>query len=249
VEKAKQTKTAKLLIEYDGSGFSGWQVQPKQRTVQGEIESALLKLTGRNVRITGAGRTDAGVHALGQVACFPVDSRLPEKAYRDGLNALLPDDVRIIKASLIDGKFHARYDAVARSYRYILGLEHSVLRRHFRWCPDTDLNISLMQDASETLLGEHDFTSFCKQNPEESTYRCQVSTFNWLLKGTEIWLEITANRFLHHMVRILVGTLIDVGNRKLTCSDFIKITKARDRTKAGRTAPPEGLYLVSVNYN
>jgi tRNA pseudouridine38-40 synthase len=242
-------KTVKLLLEYDGTWFSGWQVQPKRRTVQGEIEKAVHGLTGKFMRITGAGRTDAGVHALGQVACLPAHDAIPEKAYKNGLNALLPEDVRILDAEILEGRFHARFDATGRTYRYILSNDRTVLRRHYVWHPGIDFDVECMQEVSALLLGQHDFTSFCKQNPEESTYRCTVSAIDWIVKDCEVWLEITADRFLHHMVRILVGSLLQVGAGKITSRRFQGILEARDRRKAGRTAPPHGLYLLSVNYN
>ncbi len=238
----------KLTVEYDGSDFSGWQVQPDQRTVQGEIEKALRTLTHRKIRIIGAGRTDAGVHALGQAVNFKCQDNLPLSAFEKGLDGLLPEDIHIIAAEEAVKSFNARRDAVSRVYRYVLSRKPRAVGRQYAWYPGMKFLLEPMEYASKFLLGEHDFTSFCKSDGEHENFVSRVLKIKWSVREEEIHFEITAVRFFHKMIRIIVGTLLEVGRGKISPENFREILAARDRTQAGPTVPPQGLFLVKVNY-
>ena len=241
-------RTIKFTIEYDGSDFSGWQIQPNRRTVQGEIKHALKCLIDEDVVVTGAGRTDAGVHALGQVASIRTDQRLPLSAFKNGLNAYLPEDVRIVDVEEAPQSFDARRDAQRRVYRYVLCRQARVLGRQYAWHPNFSFSLEPMKQASECLVGRHDFTSFCKKNGDIHDYHSHVMRVDWDVIGDEIHFSITATHFFHNMVRIIVGSLLDVGRGKITPDVFYQILEEKDRRRAGPTAPPYGLVLVRVEY-
>jgi tRNA pseudouridine38-40 synthase len=248
VEK-KLLKTIKLTIEYDGSPFSGWQVQPKHRTVQEEIETALKKITKETIRITGSGRTDSGVHALGQVASFQIKKDMPISAYEKGLNTVLPKTIRILRAEAVHFNFDARRDAVSRTYRYILSKYERAIGYQYNWFPDFQFNINVMKKASVYLKGEHSFRSFCRDDGERSDCISHVFRIRWEEREQEIQFEITAVRFFHNMIRIIVGTLLEVGRGKMTLQQFRNLINQKDRTLAGPTVPPNGLFLVRVDYS
>jgi len=250
----------KLTVGYDGTGFAGWQVQPGQRTVQGVLEAALGELagsvTGRpidRVAVTGAGRTDAGVHAVGQVASVPIDFELAPDRVAAALNARLPNDVFVKDASEVPDSFHARFSAVRRTYAYLMSREESPLWRNRRWFVRHPLDEGAMRRAAEALEGEHDYSSFCVS--EERWPRicsvCSVALLgvDWApLSGEMLMLRVEADRFLRGMVRSIVGTLVDVGRGRTSPEDLAAILEARDRGLAGATAPAHGLYLVRVSY-
>lgn len=245
-------RNLKLVIEYDGTDFSGWQVQPERRTVQGVIEDALFDLAGERARVTGAGRTDAGVHALGQVASVRTALELAAERIGPALNARLPDDVRIISVEDAPESFHARYDATSRSYFYLIGGAESPIWRRNRWFVRAELDAEAMRGALETLVGEHDFSSFALTGSEPEHHRCRVTEISLecdVRFGGLTVVGIVANRFLRGMVRSIVGTLVQVGTGKLTPAGFGEILEARDRGAAGPTAPPMGLYLSEVRYD
>jgi tRNA pseudouridine38-40 synthase len=242
--------TVKLVLEYDGRDFAGWQVQPGKRTVQGEIEKALANLLGEHVALSGAGRTDTGVHARGQVASFLTDSpRRPEVIFR-ALNASLDRDIAVREVVGVspDTEFHARFSAKSRTYEYRLVLSRSPLRRRYTWEVPYPLDLANMQRSARTLLGEHDFTSFTSAQAETRTKICTVRKAAWRKKGDELVFEIEANRFLRAMVRSLVGTMVDIGRGRFKPTDMQRILSARDRSLAGKTAPPQGLCLMRVKY-
>lgn len=241
-------RTIRLTVEYDGTEFSGWQVQPDCRTVQGEIERALKTLTREEVRVVGSGRTDAGVHALGQVVSFQSRSVLPLSTLEKGLNGLLPSDVRIIRAETPEEPFDARRDAVSRTYRYVLTKRPKAVGRQYAWYPRMVFSVGTMEQAAECLLGEHDFTSFCKSNGESENFPSRVTRVSWNEREDEICFEITALRFFHNMVRIIVGTLLEVGRGRISIEEFRDILEAKDRKRAGPTVPPQGLFLVRVDF-
>ncbi|MBN2029775.1 tRNA pseudouridine(38-40) synthase TruA [bacterium] len=244
----KNGRPFKLVIEYDGSDFAGWQVQPNQRTVQGEIEKALKILTQKEVRVAGSGRTDAGVHALGQVVSFQVHSSLSFDELKKGLIGLLPKDISIVGMDELGEPFDARRDAISRTYRYVIARRSRAINRQYAWIPRITFSVESMQEASKYLVGEHDFTSFCKANGQTDNFISCVSDVHWQIDDGEIHFEITADRFFHHMVRSIVGTLMEVGRGKIAPEDFQQILKAKDRTCAGPTAPPQGLFLDHVEY-
>lgn len=239
----------KLLIEYEGTEFAGWQKQPNVRTVQEEIEKGLYELTGTKITVKSAGRTDAGVHALAQVVSFQTNSQLPITAFCKGLNRHLPQDVRINEAEERSEKFDARRDAVARTYRYIISTRQKVIGRRYCWYPQFNFLLDPIIKASEFLKGEHNYASFCKKNDEVNYNNIStVHTIQWDMQEDEVIFEITAIRFFHNMVRIIVGTLLEVGRGRFTPEDVKNILEAQNRKLAGPTVPPQGLFLVKVHY-
>jgi len=241
-------RNIKIGIEYDGTGFSGWQVQPAVRTVQGEIETALKRLTGEPIRILGAGRTDAGVHASGQVAAFKTESTLTVETLKKGLNGLLPFDVRILTAENVPDTFNPRYDAIRRIYQYTLSRRSMAIGRQYAWYPRTAFNLEPMREAAQCLVGEHSYQSFAKTGDAHGSFDSIVYRIEWHQEVDRVIFEIEAIRFFHNMIRIIMGTLMEVGRGKLQISDFKNIFQERDRTRAGATAPPHGLNLFNILY-
>ena len=223
-------------------------MQPDRRTIQGTIEESLERLLREKAALVSAGRTDAGVHASAQVAHFRTGSDLPVVRIERGLNGLLPDDIAIRKAEEVPLSFHARFDARSRRYRYRIARRRRAIERRFLWVVHADLDVARMQEASDGLIGAHDFTSFCAADSESDTRICEVTECRWEQDGEEVRLEIEANRFLHNMVRVIVGTMVDVGRGRLASGAISEILEAKDRRSAGRTAPARGLCLVSVRY-
>jgi len=245
-------RVLKLTIEYDGTEFAGWQVQPGARTVQGTLEEAFSKLEGVPVSVHGAGRTDSGVHALGQVAHVETGLVLPPDRVAGALNARLPDDVRIRSVEEAPEGFNARFSATMRSYVYVMAVTESPLWRNRRWVVGRRLDIEAMREAAELLIGEHDFSSFCLKGSAPAHHRCRLDSISleWLPElGGMMVLRVSANRFLRGMVRSLVGTLAEVGRGRTSASEFHDILEARDRSEAGATAPACGLYLEKVEYS
>ncbi len=242
-------RNIKLTIEYDGTRYHGWQTQPGRLTIQGAIEAALLKLVQERVVLIGAGRTDSGVHALGQVANFRTTSAHALPIFEKALNRFLPLDIRILDVAEVAPEFNARFDALYRRYRFVMATKRHALNRHYAWFCKYPLDLVAIRAASEFFLGEHDFRSFCAGDPGLPHYRCQITQMQWETRPDEIHLEIQANRFLHHTVRIIVGTLVAVGRGKIPPTAIPEILAARDRTRAGKTVPPQGLSLIEVGYS
>ncbi len=244
-------KNFKITIEYDGSRYHGWQRQKKDCSVQEEIEKALKKMTSCQVTVIGSGRTDAGVHAEGQVANFKCDTRLEPEALFKGLNSLLPEDIIIRNCERVGVAFHARYDARSKIYHYKI-LNRSVpaaIDRQYSWFIRTALNRDAMRTAMATIIGRHDFKAFeGSGSPRQDTTR-QVQRAELIEhQGGLLIFQIEAEGFLRYMVRNIVGTLVDVGRGKITPTDFKQILDSKDRSQAGATAPAQGLTLVKVNY-
>ncbi|MGA6926865.1 MAG: tRNA pseudouridine(38-40) synthase TruA [Desulfosarcina sp.] len=244
-------KTFKLIIEYDGSGFHGWQRQKKDRTVQETIEQALAVMTRERAAVAGSGRTDAGVHALAQVASFKTRSHLDAEAFFNGLNSLLPDDVVIRACHRMPDTFHARFDVATKHYRYHI-LNQTVapaVGRQFVWHIRKPLNTDAMAQAADEMLGTHDFKAFeGTGSPRDHSIRTvTVSTLQAAGAG-RLTYDIEANGFLRFMVRNIVGTLVEVGLGKRPASQMPAILQSKDRSQAGATAPPQGLFLMEVAY-
>ncbi len=237
-----------LVLEYDGGRFHGWQVQPNCRTVQGELRDALKVLLREEVLPVGAGRTDAGVHAEGQVASFRTTEELTEARIRAGLNGLTGDDLMIRSVTRVDEDFSARASATGRVYRYRL-LDHtSALESAHAWHPRPGLETSAMRRAARAVLGRHEFDAFAASADSSERKACEVRSADWRRweKGIEFW--IAADRFLHHMVRNIVGTLIEVGTGRRKADSIPDLIRGRDRREAGPTAPACGLTLMRVDY-
>lgn len=241
-------RTIRLTLEYDGTDFSGWQIQKSGRTVQGELERVLSQMLKHPVRVVGAGRTDAGVHALGQVAHFRTEHPIPVEGLQRGLNALLPDDMIVREAAEAAPDFHARFSARSRAYRYVITRRRRAIGRQYAYLWEDPLDLQAMREAASRLVGEHDFRAFCHAGAEVNHFRCHVTHATWLEVGEELRFEIAANRFLHNMVRILVGTMLEIGRGKAGPDWVDELLRSGDRTSAGWTIPPHGLFLVRVEY-
>jgi tRNA pseudouridine38-40 synthase len=241
-----------MVVAYEGTEFCGWQVQPADRTVQGELERALETLLGSAVRVHGSGRTDSGVHALGQTVHFDVPDRRPDFPWQRSLNAILPRDVRVLDAGPAADDFHARYGASSKTYEYCLWHERAFClpqRRRFVWnCGPVDF--ARMEEAARVLTGEHDFAAFQNVGTDVgSTVRTvtAISRHEGLTAHESVW-RFTADGFLKQMVRNLVGCLVACGRGKLCVDEIGAILASGDRTKAPATVPPQGLTLIRVEY-
>jgi len=249
-------RNIKLVLTYDGTDFSGWQVQPDCPTIQGTLASAIGRITGEKVLPQGSGRTDAGVHALAQVAGFLTESPIPAENFVKALNDILPPSIRVLEASEAAPEFHARKSARAKTYRYRIyrGPVCPPFLARYVWHYPYPLDEPAMQRAAELIVGEHDFTSFAAVDPERhcdeeapSNVR-KIFESQWERTGDELTYTVRGNGFLHHMVRNLVGTFVLVGRGTLKPDDITRILQARDRSAAGATAPASGLFLVQVEY-
>jgi len=241
-------RNVKLTIEYDGAGFSGWQTQNNGRSVQGELERALQEILQENVRVVGAGRTDAGVHARGQVAHCSVENTMDVDRMCRAVNALLPPDVVVHGVEEVGDTFHARYSATGRRYRYTITQVPVALGRERSWFVSSPLEIDAMQKCADGILGEHDFSAFAKTGSSVKHFRCTVANARWYGEEDIRVFDITSNRFLYGMVRALVGTMVDVGRGRLTTDDFQAIMNSKDRRNAAMAAPARGLVLEEVLY-
>lgn len=250
IKNKKTLKNFKLLIEYDGTNYHGWQIQPVDSSIQNEIQKILNIITRQNIVITGSGRTDAGVHATGQVAHFTCNTSIPPEKFHDALNKMLPKDIVIRECTYAEPDFHARYSAKKKTYHYrILNSKIPVaINRDYVWHIIKPLNINSMQQAADFLIGEKDFKAFeGVGSPRKSTVRT-IYTAKLSQEDDVITFIVTGSGFLKFMVRNIIGTLVDVGSGKLTPDAFRKILLSRDRDAAGITAPPQGLFLKHVDY-
>lgn len=244
-------KNFKLIIEYDGTSYHGWQRQPNEPSIQQEIESAVATITRQKITLIGSGRTDAGVHARGQTANFTCDTRIEAAELIKGLNSILPGDIVIRDCELVSPRFHARFDAKSKIYRYTIINQplRPAIGRQYAWWLRAPLDLAAMRSAAGHLLGEHDFKSFeGAGSPRAHTRRHVMGSDLTLSAHGRIVYEIEANGFLRYMVRNIVGTLVAVGQEKVTPEQFRQILVSRDRSRAAATAPAHGLQLVSVLY-
>jgi tRNA pseudouridine38-40 synthase len=243
-------KNIRLLVEYNGAYYCGWQVQPDENTVQGEMIEAIRKVTGKNVTLYAAGRTDSGVHALGQVVNFRIDHDLPLEKYKDAINYFLPRSILVKKVDPAPDDFSARYSAVWRRYKYVISHESSALYHDYRWEYLYPLNPERMQAIAEYIEGRHDFSAFCKVASLKDNNECEIFQSRWRTHGSLLVYDIRANRFLHTMVRSLVGAMILAGreNDYLTLENFRDIMDSKDHTRLKMVAPARGLYLVEAGY-
>ena len=239
-----------LRISYDGNAFSGWQSQKKDRTVQQVIENTLLEIAKKNVKITCAGRTDAGVHALRQYAHFDFNQDMTPEQIRFALEAKLPADISIQKVFIVTEDFSARYDAINRTYKYLLTKQRTPFNRYYTsFLPKKNIREKIIQNCLPFFIGKHDFTSFSKFNPDLSNYFCEITQFDFKDNGDEYIFTISANRFLHNMVRRIVGTVINISHFELDPVIIKDLIAAKDQNnKLIETASPQGLYLVEVKY-
>jgi len=238
----------KLTIEYDGTDFSGWQSQANGRTVQDVLEDACHRVTGEKPRITGAGRTDAGVHASGQVASLALRNDKEPIDLCRSLNGVLPEDVVIQHAERVPETFHARYSAVSRQYRYSIYRGSTALHRRTAWSVGWELNTSYLTECAKLFQGRHNFRSFSKSGSPVKDWMCDIHRSEWTIDGSFVEYSVEANRFLYGMVRALVGTMVEVARSYRPIADISTIMNGEDRALAGMAAPAHGLTLVKVTY-
>ena len=243
-------RNIKLTIEYDGTSYGGWQKQKNNITIQQCIEEAIKLLTGEQVELIGSSRTDAGVHAKGMVANFITNSQIPADKFREAINTKLPDDIGIIKSEEVDKNFHSRYDSKGKTYCYTLvnRYEKICIGRNYVYQVRDELNYDLMKEAAKYFLGKHDFKAFKTNGSSVKTSVRTISGLELELKDDVIKIFVSADGFLYKMVRIIVGTLIEVGKGKIKPESIERIIKNGDRSKAGPCVPPNGLVLEKVFY-
>ena len=243
-------RNLKITIEYNGAHYSGWQKQSGQKTIQEEIENAFLTLTGEKVVVEGSGRTDKGVHALAQVASVSLNSKIPCKNLAYALNNLLPNDVRIKKVENAKDDFHARFSSKRKTYRYVaqVGGQISAIENELVGFYPYPVDEALTREAIKKFVGKHNFKAFCSANTQVTNFEREIFDFSLSRKGRKLVFEVTGNGFLYNMVRILVGTALDVGSKKLPLENIEKAFKTGERKLTGKTMPPNGLYLKKVQY-
>jgi tRNA pseudouridine38-40 synthase len=247
------SRSVQLVLHYDGARFSGWQRQPGERTVQGVLEAAVSKLCGEPVTVVGAGRTDAGVHARGQAAGARVPAKWGAFALRRSMNAILPDDVWIAAAFEMRDEFHPRYSAISRSYSYYVGtddLASSPFRRTHELAWRKSLGFDRLETAALAIQGEHCFRAFAVRGtaPDRDEHRCAVAHAGWRKREGGLVFDITADRFLHHMVRFLVGTMLEIGEGKREPAVIGELLQQEDNSQVSPPAPPHALFLERVEY-
>ena len=254
-------KKIKLLLEYDGTAYQGWQIQKNGLTIQGIIEETIQRITEKQARVISASRTDAGVHALSQVIAFRTESCLSPETIKRALNALLPRDIRVLNAIRVDDSFHPRHDAKRKSYFYIISnqRESPAFLYRYTWLVQYPLNHTHMRKAARILIGKHDFSSFrgtgsSTKNNVRIIFSLKIEEFEKIefmtssIKGKFVKIRIEADGFLRHMVRNIAGTLVEIGRGRIPVSRMEEILKSRDRRLAGLTAPPNGLFLDRIVY-
>ncbi len=244
-------RNIKLIIEYDGSNYCGWQRQPQGPTIQEEIETALKNITNEDIVLFGSGRTDSGVHALGQVANFKTETNIKAKEFQMGLNSLLPKDISIVQAEEEDLDFHAQFSTRSKKYIYKIycNSHPSALLRQRTWFIPYTIDTDSMKDAAKFLIGEHDFKAFAQADTEvRTTVRTVLNVKIAQTEENIVEFSIEATGFLKRMVRLIIGTLVQVGKGKISPEDFEEIIKSGEKTKFVYAAPPQGLYLKEVKY-
>jgi tRNA pseudouridine38-40 synthase len=247
------SRSVQLVLHYDGARFSGWQRQPRERTVQGDLEAAVSRLCGSPIAVVGAGRTDAGVHARGQAAGVRVPDKWSAPALRRSMNAILPDDVWIAAAFEMRDDFHPRYSAVSRSYSYYVGtddLAYSPFRRTRELVWSKPLDLDCLATAARAIEGQHCFRAFAVKGtaPDKDDHRCNVGRALWRERQGGLVFDIEADRFLHHMVRFLVGTMLEIGEGKREPGTIPRLLGQSDNSDVSQPAPPHGLFLERVEY-
>jgi tRNA pseudouridine38-40 synthase len=243
-------RNIKLLLQYDGSNYSGWQIQHNGTTIQGLLTAALSQIHGQPVKLYGAGRTDAGVHALGQVANFFTNKNLTPPQWQKALNGQLPPDIRVVSVAEVSASFHARFSAIGKHYRYQLCTSATVSPFDYRYYYHYPyaLNLAAMEQAASYLLGTHDFAAFATATNKDATVRTLHQLTIISPHPDRLCFQLQGNGFLRYMVRTIVGTLLEVGRQQRPAASIPEILQSQDRRQAGPTAPPQGLFLVAVEY-
>lgn len=244
-------RTLIIKFEFDGTDFVGWQMQPGQRSLQGEITTAFNRMTKSDLKIIVAGRTDTGVHGNAQIATISIDKfGIPENKIVKAINTVLPNDIQLLDAQIIDGEYSARYDAIARQYNYYVTDDYSVFKRRYFGHHRASLNVEMMNEASKAILGKHNFTTFSKVNNDLKHYECDVQLCEWIrINENDVKFIIKSNRFVYSMVRSLVGTLLEIGSSRLPVNYMADSLKALDRSLCSRIAPANGLFFDKAFFN
>lgn len=245
-------RNIKLTIMYDGKDFNGWQKQPNKLNIQGTIEKVLSEMTGEEIELNASGRTDAGVHSFGQVANFKTNSKIPIDKFPIAINSKIKKSIVIINAEEVEERFHSRYNCKKKTYRYVIDNSEfpTPMYRYLEYHIPNKLNIEAMKEAAKFFEGEHDFKAFkssgtSSKSSVRTIYKAEVKK----VENNRIYIELTGNGFLYNMVRIISGTLVEVGLGKIKPEEIKTIIESKDRQKAGKTLPAHGLYLMNVNYN
>ncbi len=243
-------RNIKIKIEYDGKNFNGWQKQPDKLNIQGEIERAIFDVTGEEVELTASGRTDAGVHSLGQTANFKMENNMPIEKIPLAINSKLKKSIRVQTAEEVDGRFHSRYNCKGKKYRYIINNApiESALYKDLELHISQRLDIEKMREAVKYFVGKHDFSAFKSSGTSSKNSIREIYKAEIIEDGDRVKIELTGSGFLYNMVRIISGTLVDVGLGKTKPNQIPDIIESKDRGMAGKTLPPQGLYLVEVYY-
>ena len=244
-------RNIKLTIEYDGKDFNGWQKQPNELNIQGEIERAIKGVTKEDVELYASGRTDAGVHAIGQVANFKTNTSIPIEKIATAINSQLKYSIRIKSAEEVPMEFHSRYNCKEKTYAYVINNEEqaSAIFRNLEYHFPKKLDIEKMKKAAKYFVGEHDFSAFKSSGTSSKSSVRKIYSSEVYMYNGRIIIKLTGNGFLYNMVRIISGTLLEVGLGTINPEDIEKIIESKDRKKAGKTLPPHGLYLIKVEYN
>lgn len=243
-------RNIKLIIEYDGKPFNGWQKQPNKLNIQGEIEKAIQEITGEEINLIASGRTDAGVHSLGQTANFKTNSKIPIEKFSKAINSRLKKSIVIKSAEEVEESFHSRYSVKSKTYRYVINNSENgtAIYRGLEYHIPMKLDHEKMNVAIKYFIGEHDFKGFKASGTSSKSSVRTIFEGSVKKEGEKIIIELTGNGFLYNMVRIIAGTLVEVGLKKIEPEEIEKIINSKDRTKAGKTLPPQGLYLLKVEY-
>jgi len=237
-----------IEIAYNGKNYHGWQIQPDATSVQQVLEGVFSTLVRKDIKLTGAGRTDAGVHAKQLYAHFDFDEITDAEALVFRLNSFLPKDISVKKIIKVNAEAHARFDATEREYEYVITLQKSPFQQDFAYLIHQKPNVEQMNEAAKILFKYTNFQCFSRSKTEVKTYHCEIKKAQWKIQGNQLIFTISANRFLRNMVRAIVGTLLEIGFEKITLADFHEIIKNKNRNNAGASAPAHGLYLTKVSY-
>tara|TARA_Y100000590_G_scaffold466346_1_gene641382 strand:+ start:946 stop:1674 length:729 start_codon:yes stop_codon:yes gene_type:complete len=239
----------KLNVSYDGTNFSGWQIQPKQRTIQNELLDAIKSIfKDKNIKLKGSGRTDSGVHANGQIANFHTNTNMKTSQIKDAINSVVSKDIHINSCKFENDDFDARYSATSRQYIYKIMKKFNPFMRKYYWFLNYKIDHMKLIECSEIILGNHDFQLFCKSISKQKNNHCNITESQWFFEDDILYYQISSNRFLHHMVRMLVGTMIEVSKGTITIDKFKDMINLNVEKKNIVTSPPNGLYLNQVNY-
>jgi len=242
-------KNFKLTVQYDGTNYSGWQIQKDQETVQGTLKQSIENIIHQNnINITGSGRTDSGVHSLGQVMNMKIETNMNETEILKSMNAKLPYDIRVLHSEIVEEDFNARFSARKREYIYQITNKGTPFNYKYYWLYPYTYDLNVLNSCADIILNQTDFSNFCKHSSDVDNYNCNIYNSLWIQDNDGLKYNISANRFLHHMVRMLVGTMFEVSRGRLTIDNFIDLFNMNDNKKYILTAPSKGLYLSKVCY-